>query len=503
MKLSVRLFALLLTLLMMFSVVSCNKKTQSDGGTTETNESWIQSDVPSDLKFDGAEVKLLFHGTTETEWNSKEGDTSVINSALFTRNNMLEEQLDIDMNYVQNTEDASTDYLAVIRNAAFLSGGEGYDIITGPAYYTAALAAEGLFYDLNTADEKNYISTDGAWYNQSFVEATSYKDRLYFLAGDATSTVMDISPVTFFNEDELRRWEITDDLYSTVLDGGWTIEYMSNLIKDIHEDLDEEEGMSKGDFMGLFFNSGAMCVDAMLVASGINITDTDADGKLYVSWADGNAADAFEAIYNLMYETPGVLLGTTAEKTYYSETGFGYYSEDMFFKKQTLFSFGRIAAAQRFATDPSLSYGMLPLPKYDENQGYATTPQDGYSVVAIPRSIGDHLEIATATMELLFEASYVAVRPAYFDVAYKVRYASSADTAKLFDDIMDSITFSFGGFYSNSLGDPAWLLRGRLVGNNVIANSNLTGLTNMYTETLTIQLQNLCATFDSLSQQGE
>ena len=348
MKLSVRLFALLLTLLMMFSVVSCKKKTQSDGGNTETNESWIQSDVPSDLKFDGAEVKLLFNGSTNHEWDAEEGDTSVISSALITRNNMLEEQLDIDIVFVQNTEKIDTDYLGTIRNAAFLGGEEGFDIITGVAYYTAALAAEGLFYDLYTADESNYIVADEAWYNQSFVESTSYNNHLYFLTGDATLSVTDATPVTFFNEDEMRRWEISDNLYTTVLDGNWTIEYLSNLIKDVHEDLDEEEGMSKGDFMGLFFSSGSMCVDAMLVAGGINITNTDADGKLYVSWADGTAADAFEAIYNLMYETEGVYRGTVEEKTYYGET-MGYNAAEVFFKKKALFTFTTIAAAQTFA----------------------------------------------------------------------------------------------------------------------------------------------------------
>ena len=202
----------------------------------------------------------------------------------------------------------------------------------------------------------------------------------------------------------------------------------------------------------------------------------------------------------MMYETSGVYLGTTSKEggTYYGANGFGYYSEQSFYEKRCVFSFGILYSAQGFAADTSLHYGILPLPKYDKSQEYATTPQDSYTIVAIPQNVGDRLQIATATLETLSEASYVEVRPKYYDLAYKVRYASSEDTAKLFDTVIASMKFSFGGFYSNSIGNPAHTLRNRLVGSSTEPNSNLTGVTNgVFTLALQMQIDKLIEKFEA------
>ena len=171
----------------------------------------------------------------------------------------------------------------------------------------------------------------------------------------------------------------------------------------------------------------------------------------------------------------------------------------MFLEKKCLFSFGLLCAARSFATDTSLHYGILPLPKYHVTQEYATTPQDGYSVFAIPLFIGDRLDIATATLDMLSYWSYQIVRPIYYDVAYKVRYASSEQTSQLFDTVIDSVVFTFGRFYSNSIGDPVHLMRNRLIGSGNKPSSSLAGLTVSYTALIELKLQELLGKFDSIS----
>ena len=512
MKHMTRCLALLLAMLMLIAMVSCGDNTPQNtetgyGNVTEApenkpDENIPQSVVPKDLKFSGKEARILIHGDGDDEFTSTIDNNTLIGKEIYERNDRTEARLDIALNYISNDGELSNVYLDVIRNASLIGGEDNYDIVTASAYYTSALAAEGLFYNLNTGDAVNYVTPDQPWYHQSFVKNTSYKNKLFFIAGDLTLSATDLAPVTFFNEDELKKWSIEDNLYSKALAGEWTMEYLQTLIKDIHVELDNADGQTKGDYYGLFFNGGSMCVDAMLVAAGINITNTKEDGSIEITWPSGTSVDAFEKIYEMMYETSGVYLGNTTKEggTYYgADETFRYYSEQSFFEKRSVFTFGLLSTAQSYAADTSLHYGILPLPKYDKNQAYATTPQDGYTIVAILQNVGDRLQLASATLETLSESSYVEIRPTYYELAYKVRYASSEDTARLFDTIIESLTFSFGSFYSSSLGNPAWALRSRLVGGSTEPNSNLLGIAgNIHTMALQMQSDKLLGEFEGM-----
>jgi len=491
----IRLMCLLLVLIMVMSVVSCAKdeEVETSADTVDTVESGPVSKVPKDIDFEGAEVNFIMPLLCEPEFVIEDA-TAELDKAIVDRNLQTEERLGIKFNYIIRDENTAGAYQNIIRNM-IMAGEGGVDLIAGNAYYTATLASEGLFYDLNTEHEENYISSDIVWYNQSFVTNTAYKNKLYFAVGDVTLGATDRTPVIFFNEDELKTWQITDDIYSKALDGEWTIEYMKTLIKNVYGELDNVDGRTKGDFYGLFFNGGSMCIDAMMSAVGISVTKFDNDGNIKMAWSDGTAADGFEAIYNLMYNTDGVYLGTVSDKTYYGETT-NYYSEQAFFEKRSLFSFGMLNAAKTFALDPTLHYGILPLPKLNEDQEYRTTPQDGFTVMALPNNLGSRLGLATATLETLSEYSYHTIRPVYYERSYKLRYASSENTAMLFETIIESISYNFGSFYSHPMGNPVTKLRDKLTGTGGAPSSSLKSVTAMFTKPTENLLNKLLQEFD-------
>ena len=492
----VRLTCLILVLIMAISVISCSKDEEEVTVTdtvASTEETGPVSKVPADLKFDGEEVNFIMPTLCEPEFHI-EDSSAELDKAILERNLTTEERLGIKFNYIIREDALSGAYQSVIRNM-IMSGDGGVDLIAGNAYYTAGLASEGILFDLNTDNEKNYITSTFPWYNQSFVKNTAYKNKLYFAVGDLTLGATDRTPVIFFNEDQLERWQITDDIYAKVLDGEWTIEYMKTLIAGVYEELDSVDGKTKGDFHGLFFNGGSMCIDAMITAVGIDITRFETDGSLRVSWKEGTATDGYAAIYDLMYNTDGVFLGTVADKTYYGETT-NYFSEQAFYEKRCIFTYGMLNAAKSFALDPEIHYGILPLPKFTEEQEYRTTPQDGFTVVALPNNLGNRMELATATLEILSEYSYNVIRPVYYERSYKVRYASSENTGKLFDTVIESISYDFGTFYSNAIGNPVHRLRDQLIGTNTTPSGSLSSVTAMFTKPTDKLLDQLLQKFD-------
>lgn len=510
------MLSLLLALVMLLSFAACgggedpvDTEAATDGGGEETTDDGkIPSNIPKTLKFSNQEVRVsIANGeANKNEVGFYEEPVGIINQAIVERNYNVEERLGVILSFVDQGVSASLEQTDTLRNIILTGGGaNGMDLITGMAYYSSTLASEGLLYNLKTDSESNYVDVTAPWYNQTFVEQCSFHDWQFWSLGDLNVTAYDRTPVTFFNEDALLKWSIEEDLYQTAIDGKWTLEKMQTLIKDVHEELDNAEGETKGDFYGLVINGGGMCVDALLVGVGINITTKNENGDHELTWTAGTAQDAFSKLFELLHNSPGVYLGTTTKEggTYYGERA-EHFCEDVFYEQRCVFTFGLLSAAQLFATDTTLHYGILPLPKYSEAQRYQTSPHDAYTIFGIPANIGDRLAIASATLECLNEESYYEIRPVYFETAYKLRYASGENTARLFDTVIDSISFSFGGLYSNALGDPAHQLRNRMTGagGGMVAGSSLAVLKGAFSTALKMHLDQLTEKFEKMEVAG-
>ncbi len=518
-----RAAALLLVLLMAASALAgCagdetkpQEKTEAET-EAKTEESTVDtseiSGVPDGLTFSGDTVNIMLRNGYTDEFNPDEASQDLINSTVVARNQSVEERLDIELNYdaVAVGDTANTKYLDTIRNMVN-NNMVGYDILTTYGYYGSALAAEGLYYDLNTADEQNYIKTEGSWYNQPFIEECTIADRLMFVVGDATLSATDRTIVTFFN-DSLLRAQNADydnerfDLFDDVLDGKWTLEYLKTLVAGIYQDLDSNNTESIGDLFGLYVNGGSMCLDAMIMAVGIRLTDRDSQGQITLKWGTSSAVNAYDRLLAFIQSGNGVFFGKantndpSGKSLYWDSSRRTYRAGSVFMDGQAVFAFECLEYAKKFATVEKMEYGILPLPKLDSTQTYyASTPQDYYSIVSLPANIntGKRLARTTATLELLSWYSYRDVRPVYMDTAYKLRYASSAKTALLFDRILDGVTYDFGALYGSAIDNPLWVVR-----NALISGANLKGLYDSKRTTMENKLSDLYNKLSNLSGGG-
>lgn len=91
------------------------------------------------------------------------------------------------------------------------------------------------------------------------------------------------------------------------------------------------------------------------------------------------------------------------------------------------------------------TYGILPMPKYDEAQEqYMTNAWDQYSVYGIPKTVGDEsLTLIGVVTEALAAETYKTVFPVYYDVVLKNRYSADPDAANMVDLIMAGRNFDF------------------------------------------------------------
>ena len=110
----------------------------------------------------------------------------------------------------------------------------------------------------------------------------------------------------------------------------------------------------------------------------------------------------------------------------------------------------------------TVNYGVLPVPKYDEQQeDYRTCFGNAASTLAICSNLSpERAAMVSAVLELLSAESYKQVVPVYYETVLKGHYSRDAADAEMYDRILDTFVFSFGfAWSSSSLGGISAIFR--------------------------------------------
>ena len=454
MKHFARLLGLIFALLMLVAAfAACGGAPEATEGIPETDppaqetegDDEIRDTVPADLRFDGETVTFFVRNDSDL-WKYEMDVDTIMNDtlydAIYYRNKTVEERLGVTITTIAQAGSYSnrTAWNDTLRTAVNtkLSDFDGAAIYMSTG---SALAVEGTYY--NVIDFP-HVSLDSPWWNQSIQGELTLFNTLYYLAGDMVITETAAGNALFYNKDLLEKYYNGVDLYAEVENMTWTIDRLYELVAGVHEDTNADGIVSDGDVVGyregdVDGNDGSR--DAWVSAMGIDLT-TMVNGQPELSFYSSRTVEAHGKVRKLVSQNPGTLAMTNAVTTTF---GNGY----------ALFSPGELNMGSQLR-DMESRYGVLPLPMFEENQegGYRTVCTNNASLVTILSSLSsDRKELVGATLELMAAESYRQVRPAYFEVALKSKYAEEPADAKMYDIILDSFSFSFGYCYSTeSLG---------------------------------------------------
>ncbi len=449
-----RVLSLILAILMLLgciTLMACKKEEQDNSETLTSSdivnlEEEKYPDTVGDKKFGGRDFTIFTRSNDANEDYVNEifpvDTTTVIGKAQYERNVLTEERLDIKLKYVEHEWDLTD----TVRTNVLADACE-YDLVSNFAAYNPALAAEGLYYDLL---DLPYIEFSYPWYNQDFVMEITYNDSLYMISCELALTATEYLCGTMVNIDFLESRGVTDNLYSVVRAGDWTIEYMKTMIADMW--VDDGDGVSEpDDGYGLIMGDGQPPLHQLLYGMGFRITERNNNGvPESVFTTHPRNEEAFSVVYDLYHQTPGV----------------GYFAEYKklvdaieYYKKGNVgFMFTPMRYIRRYVPDTSFENGFLPMPKYDvEQEKYLTVVGDGYSQMSVPTTVKD-TEFVGAVFETLNRYSYFYVRPAVFEIVYGARYMDSEEKSQVFDMIMVSGVYDFGFIYTYSIGEPMTLM---------------------------------------------
>lgn len=455
-----KLLCLLLAALMTASaLVSCSSGTENAGDEAELTaqtpsadeaapaeaedapaenvdvNGYLKDDLP-ELDFGGQTVSVLYWSDVENaEFDVEELTGEIVNDAIFQRNTDVEDRLGVVYNWVGTPgNNGSKDKYVAVAQASVQAGDGAYDIY---AAYSRTIGAAVVNCLTRTLQDSPYIDYEKPWWPDNLLEESLIHDKLYFVSGDISTNVLHMMYCIYYNKQMLEDYNLpvpTDEVF----EGTWTVDRLIELTADAYRDLNGNGRADLNDSFG--FTLVDFHNDAFYTGSGLRLVEKDPDLILKIS-EDFYSEKAVDLLAKI---GPWEQTDTVYQQSDY---------ETPFTEGRALFNVNRAHYASKALRDSELTYGILPVPKYDENQqNYRTVMGNPITLYAVSRDSAipetDH-----AVLECMASEAYRLTTPAIFENNMKKKYSIDDVNAQMYDIVRETVSFELGRFFNQYLND--------------------------------------------------
>lgn len=202
-------------------------------------------------------------------------------------------------------------------------------------------------------------------------------------------------------------------------------------------------------------------------AFGLDIYKKQSDGRYKLEFGNERAANAVELIQNLNKDV-NVLPGKGNSDNfpeYQISTGGGNYTSKAFVEGRALLSCGLIADAAVMVPELSFGWGLLPYPKFDEEQENYNSFLQRVCHAMIPVTAPDYSK-SGALFEAISSETYRSLVPEYCEVTLKVRYSPDDNVSRMFDLVKENIVYDPGEIFNDLLDYPSSTIRTCMMGSD-------------------------------------
>lgn len=433
--------SVLLIALLMLSATSCgDEKGQGEQTTPPDNETTtLEGDsaytYPEiDLKND--EFTILntaqtygFYSTLDFE--AETGDT--LDDEIYKRNRFVEEKFNMKINVV---EDYELDQAAKALQTSVLAGDDTYDVAFIRDYYLSTAITENYLMNL---DEIPELKLDEEWWDGTATEnARIGKDgKALFAATDISLVDFEGTMVTFINEDMFEKLNL-ELPYQLVIDGNWTFDKMVEYMK-IGANLNGDENFKP-------FNASGAAVygmvgfqhsyNSLISSAGIDYIKADKNGNLIFDMDNERFYDVAIKISQTFAQDGEWLFansGTVTNPAHY----------EMIFKNgRSLMMIAQLKAANNYR-DMDSTYGILPVPKYDETQeNYSNLRTFSYLMVVPTTNTRPHE--TGAIMDAMSYLTYENVVPTFYDGRISQKMLRNDESIQMLNMIRSTRHYDLG-----------------------------------------------------------
>lgn len=474
----IKILALVLTLVFCLSAVACvnnpeepdDSNSESESATTDPSGSDDSNEVttdegdnlPSDLKYDGEEVTILYWSDAEKlefvpEGNAEFDLSDAMQRSLYTRNEAIEQRLGVKLKFTGAAGNANNVTPFVSKVQSDISGSfPEYDIVATYSRTAGSLAVRGCYVDLS---DSKYIDLTKPYYPDRLHETLTVGNSLYFVSGDASVNTLYLMYAIYFNKDIAKNtFKLNpDDIYGYVTNKQWTVDKLIELTQNTYLNLDGDDDAGNTQdvddqygFCTLYFH-----VDAFYTGAGFRLVENKNTGsdllKISSDYSSEEVVNFTKKLGSwLVSENVNVWLSNNAKY------------RQPFLNGNALFCQDRAYLAENYligtngAEGVDFTYGILPTPMLDENQDdYITCIGNPFTLYGI--SVGakkkgnDTVDMLGAVIECWSSESYKNTTPTLFEVLMKLRYSKESADAEMFDICKNTSTSDLGRVFSTDL----------------------------------------------------
>ncbi len=434
--------------------------------------------------FGGAELNILnfdsfYNAYVYLDFEGTSGE--VLDDAVYSRNRRVEEALNFKLNevkYQYNGWQDSQEGLIDTVTKSVMAGDYAYDAAYLPVAFKASVITDGYLYDLY---ELPGLKLDQPYWDHYINDALEFNGQLYAASSPLHLQTLDMSDVLLFNEKMFTNMGM-DFPYQLVRDGKWTLDKFHEYIAALTQ--------LNGDSSFTFTNTGKSVygvavhpdlVFAMTYSAGLRLADKT-DNGFNLTLESERWYNVADKLANMLHRESGYALDNTDDET------------DSYYTK--LFRLGRAAfvTAEIKMTmelrDMEDSFGLLPMPKYDEAQeDYYTVTGYCTSLLTVP-SVLENPELVGWALDALSYDSWKTVLPIYYNVRLEQKGLRNEDSIAMLDIVRSSLaaepTLMLGIAYSYVSAMDDAILSG---------NVNIASLAASHTKNLEKQIQTVADAF--------
>ena len=434
---------LILAALLLVSHTACGDSTSEQATTTAADETAAVTEAATEAPFtDGLpEVDMggfLFRVYNNNQENmfwcntildTAEQTGEILEDAIYNRNREVESRFNCKIE-VQSTGDQINS--SEIRQEV-MAGDSNFDLWM-PRDYNIPNSIPYL----RPLDDLPYINLDAEWWFPQASEIFKFNGEQY-----AATSYFSLSPISraagiVFNEDLYASLGAEMSPYEYVYQNKWTLAAFYELCKLGVADLNGDGKMDDTDRWG-FSSSWKEMWARFVNGSGVEFIEKKGDAyPEFTLPSDSVAIDKLLYIFETfndptIYNNPVSNMDTVATFNVQSGTA--------------LFAHGNpnhMGTTYRLAP---MNVGFVPCPKYDEAQErYYCTTWASEMMVILKTLPDDRLENVSIILEALSfdSAREDGVMQIYKEVMMKGKYATNENCEKMFDIVLDSLSFDFG-----------------------------------------------------------
>ena len=415
MKRSVRFLSFALSAIMLLGTAvlfgSCGEDTPAitDTPAVTTEATVTEPSTPEvlpsaiDKQFNNYTFKVLLvsRSTRPPKDLVFEDSGTVLDKAVYQRNAQLEEKNGVIIEATQLIDKTNYATNAATIQQMYISNEALYDYTVCHTYSLVPYVTAGYLYDMESIDSLDF---ENPWWDKTINDGVRIAGSIFFTSGDVSLHVNDYMYCVIFNKD-LYNTAVTDgtNVYKLVEEGKWTLDELSRLSSLVKEDLNADDVMDQNDRYGLMTWNDELY--ASIQAAGERVAKVNEDGYIEFTLQNERVyaiVDKFSAIeqsdWCINFQTPNGDLPWV----------------QIFSSGNAMFFMSLFNEISRFR-DMDSNYGILPNPKYDENQEnwYSTFSAGLANFVAMPY-VQEDAERTGAILDLLGYYSSNTTVPAYY-----------------------------------------------------------------------------------------